>query len=273
MTEPYKRIWWIASYPKSGSTWVRMVLNAYVTGFPPEINSAWQYATGDLQRSWYQLAAGVPVDELVEPSAIYYRPAALMNQILCQCGSPPSRDLALKTHHAKICLDGLPLIPPKLTKGALYVLRDPRAVVPSFANHMGVSIDEAIDLCAKNELTLNVEQSRLYHVLMSWSSHVDSWTIANKDVLTSVVKYEDLLADPDRTWPLVFKALGIDPDPDRLAIAIERASFANLRQAEDEHGFRENGKGSRFFRSGRAEAWKTELTADLRALRKQYSFR
>jgi len=262
-----QRLWWIASYPKSGSTWVRMVVNAYVTQMPPDINSAWQYATGDLQPHVYQLTAAVSIGKMQEVDAFYYRPAVLLNHIL----TSPVRDKCLKTHHAKLTVDGIPLIPPRLSKGALYIIRDPRAIASSFANHMGCAVDDAIDKMAHNECTIAKTDSKLCHWLTSWSSHVDSWTVHNKDVHTSVVRYEDLHNTPNRTWPLVLKALGIDVDGERLDRAIEMCEFDKLKDTEAEKGFRENGKGDRFFRRGQAEAWRDELTAkQIRTIEKNH---
>ena len=256
--ESRQRLWWIASYPKSGSTWVRMVVNAYVSQMPPDINSAWQYATGDLQPQVYQLTAAAPIDQMLETDAVYYRPAVLLNHIL----TSPVQDKCLKTHHAKVLLDGMPLIPPRLSKGALYIVRDPRDIATSFAAHMGCSVDDAIAKKANNECTIQKSDSKLFHLLMSWSSHVDSWTIKNKDVRTTVVRYEDLLETPKRTWPLVLKGLGIDVDRQRLRRALEMCEFNKLQAKEQKNGFRECGKGEQFFRRGKAGGWKDELTAD-----------
>jgi len=97
---------------------------------------------------------------------------------------------------------------------------------------------------------------------MSWSSHVDSWTIGNKDVLTSVVRYEDLANEPNKTWPKVLKALGIEVDRQRLKKAREVCEFDKLQTQESDKGFRENGKGERFFRRGKAGGWRDELTTE-----------
>jgi hypothetical protein len=251
-----KRIWWVASYPKSGSTWVRMLLNAYITGFPPDINSAWQYVTGDLQPSTYQITSAESLNNLVDTDIVYYRPAVLMNHILTSA----SRDLALKTHHAKVELDGIEMIPPRLSKAALYIIRDPRDVVHSFANHMGCTIDDAIEKMQNNQMTLTKNESSLYHVLLSWSAHVDSWTIHNKSVRTEVVKYEDLLEKPNRTWPLVLKAMGLEVDHSRLNEALDRCKFSELKKQEEDKGFRENGSGDVFFRKGKSGTWKNLLS-------------
>lgn len=256
--ETSRRIWWLASYPKSGNTWVRMFVNAYVTGFPVDLNSAYQYASGDLQPRMYQLTAAVPIDRMIDPDPIYYRPAVLLNFL----HTSASRDIVLKTHHAKVECDGIPLIPPRLSKGALYIVRDPRDVVSSFADHCGFSIDESIEAMGRNEQTLTKNDSSLYHVLLSWSAHVDSWTVNNRDVPTSVVRYEDMVSDTEATFKKILMALGLEYDEGRFHFAMEQAEFSRLKAKEEAKGFREAGKGGTFFREGKSGRWRDVLTGE-----------
>lgn len=255
------RIWWIASYPKSGNTWVRMFLNAYVSGFPVNINSAFQYASGDLMPHMYQLTAAQPIDRMNDVDQFYYRPAVLMNFLY----SAATRDVALKTHHARVEVDGVPLIPPRLSKGALYVVRDPRDVAVSFAKHLDVDVGQAIELMVSNETTLDKRDSKLFHLLTSWSSHVDSWTLSNKTVPTVVIRYEDMVREPEMTFSRVLDGLGFqDVDEGRLNFALEQSSFNQLRSQEVAKGFKENGRGKRFFDEGRIGRWQEVLSNDER---------
>jgi hypothetical protein len=233
-----------------------MFLNTYITGFEPDINAAWQYVTGDLQPTLYQLTAGSPVTNMTDVDSFYYRPAVLLNHIL----TSHTPDKTLKTHNAKLTVDDIPLIPPRLTKGALYVIRDPRDVAPSFANHLGITVDEAIEKMAHPGMTLETKGTSLFHILSSWSAHVDSWTIQNKDVICGVVKYEDLLDNPREAWASVLKVLGLTIDEDKMLDALERVKFSRLKQQESDKGFNENGKGSSFFRRGVSGGWRDTLT-------------
>ena len=251
-----KRLWWLASYPKSGSTWVRMFLNAYITGFPPDINAAWQYVTGDLQLNMYQITAAQPVDRMTDVDSFYYRPAVLINHILMS----HTPDKTLKTHNAKVEVDGMPLIPPKLSRGALYIVRDPRDVAVSFAHHLNCTIDETIDKMGNKAMTLVKDDSNLYHILSSWSTHVDSWTIHNEDVVCGVVRYEDLLTKPEDSWISVLKVLGLSVDTDKMWKSLDAVKFSKLQKQEQDKGFQENGKGSIFFRNGKIGDWEHTLT-------------
>jgi hypothetical protein len=257
-------IWWLASYPKSGNTWVRMWLNAAVTRFPVRLNSAYQYAAGDLTPAAYQSVLSVPLGAIGNREAIYCRPAALVNQL-----AQANRDLCLKTHHANLSIDDIPLCPAKLTRGAVYLVRDPRDVCLSFARHMGVSVDQAIDMMARPHCTIAVRGGPLFHYLSSWSNHVRSWLDERNPIPVSMIRYEDLLADPTAAFRDIRAALGLGAavDDDALRYGIEQTQFDRLKQAETQQGFAETGhKQDTFFHAGRSERWRQELTPDQIAL-------
>lgn len=253
-------IWWLASYPKSGNTWARMFLNAAITRFPCRLNSVYQYVAGDLTPAAYQSVLSVPLERIGTREAVYCRPAALVNQ-LAQVG----RDLCLKTHHAQLTIDDIPLCPAKLSKGAAYLVRDPRDVCLSFARHMGVSIDEAIAMMGRPHCTITVQGGPLFHYLSSWSAHVRSWLDTRSPIPTAMIRYEDLVADPLKTFRALCGSLGLDDhiDDDALRYGVDQTQFDRLREAEQTQGFQETGnKQDIFFHRGRAGRWREELTPE-----------
>lgn len=253
-------IWWLASYPKSGNTWVRMFLNAAITRFPVRLNSAYQYVAGDLAPASYQSVLSAPLGGIGNREAIYCRPAALVNQ-LAQVG----RDVCLKSHHANLSLDDIPLCPAKLSKGAVYLVRDPRDVCLSFARHMGVTVDEAIAMMGRPHCTIAVQGGPLFHYLSSWSNHVRSWLDTRNPIPTACIRYEDLLADPPGTFRAICGALGLDDhiDNDALRYGVEQTTFDRLREAEGRQGFIETGrKQETFFHRGQAGRWQEELSTE-----------
>ena len=261
MIHPSKRkIWWFASYPKSGNTWLRMFINSYVSGFPININSAFQFAFNDLTSQVVQITCARPLDQLTFEEQAYYRPATLLNFLNVYA----SRDVVLKTHHAKIAVNDIPVCPHQLSRGAVYLIRDPRDIAISFADHLGESIDEAIDHMCNIKFALK-NKDNLHHVLLTWSEHVKTWTKMNKNIKTLVLKYEDLLIKPHDQFRQIIEFLTMPVDEDRLSFAIKDNSFENLRKYEDENGFielSENSKSGKFFRSGKANQWKEVLTEE-----------
>jgi hypothetical protein len=254
-----RSIWWLASYPKSGSTWVRMFMNCFISGFPLNINTAFQYVISDTHLPLVQSATLRPATELTDREQVYARTAMLMNAL----NMSQAIDLCVKTHHAKVNVDDIPLIPPKITKRALYLIRDPRDVVISMADHMGESIDTVIEYMNNMTQAARHRTSNQAHYLLTWSKHVESWTGRNNNVEYTVIRYEDLVANPEEVFIKVVNALGFHAiNKDKFNFALKQTTFENLRAMEDEFGFKEKGEGEKFFRVGKAGQWKTVLTEE-----------
>ncbi len=248
-----RKIWWIASYPKSGNTWVRMFLDAYVTG-RVELNTVYgHFASGDLQLSAYQAVCPWPISKANK----YIWPALRTPALLQMIASRNGVDLALKTHHANVAVDGMPLIPPRLSKGAVYLVRDPRDVAISWSHHADVTLDKAVDFLGSEMGVICNDEVGLGHVLKSWSTHVESWVADNEQVKTTVIRYEDLQADPADQFRLVIDRLGFKSvDEERFAWALKETEFASLREKEEAKGFREKKGGDYFFRQGMSHGWR-----------------
>lgn len=243
---------WLASYPKSGNTWMRLLMMAYEHGDAFDINRRYRSYKQDTSESFYKRISPVPLEKLTEGEYHALRPAALVNMVHDVKGP-----LMLKTHCANITLDRTALIPRGLTECALYVVRDPRDVAVSLADHLGVSIDAAIDVMADQKRTLGTAGK--IQVISSWSVSVQSWF--SSAFPTYILRYEDLKADTAGHFEKVAKFFGIVPDRLRIARAVAATSFDRLQAAEKEAGFKaKSGHQERFFRSGVAGGWKGTLS-------------
>ena len=252
-----RKIWWLASYPKSGNTWVRMFVNAYKSGYPIDINSPYHYVTGDTRPAIFQACYCRPADNLTLAEEMLLRPATLITAISMSV----TKDLCLKTHHAKAVTNQIPLFPVGLSAGAVYLIRDPRDVVISYAKHLGDTIDNMIEHMNSKQYVGVHEDSNLHNILLTWSLHVSSWTEKNEDIPTEAIRYEDLLADPRKEFRKILPALGIkETDERRFDFALEQSSFANLKGLESKNGFREKCHQDMFFDTGKHGRWKDILT-------------
>jgi len=243
---------WLASYPKSGSTWARMLLTAYHYDGHACINDT--ITTGDVAANWYQAASVKPISAMSGRDKILVRYAALLNMI----NGTRHRPVVAKTHHANAELYGVRLIPGPLTFRAIYLVRDPRDVAPSFARHMGKSVDETIANMADEDHAIG-KQFEIPHILSSWSNHVRSW--GSGDPQTVLVRFEDLRTDPSDALHRMLVACNVRPDVARIARAVEACSLERLMAQEDERGFIEaSQRTERFFGSGKG--WEQELTPE-----------
>lgn len=168
----------------------------------------------------------------------------------------------VKTHNAVANVEGYSTINFDITRAAIYILRNPLDVVISYANHTGSTIDRMIEYMADDETcTQLTDQWRVYEFMSSWSFHVASWiSVPHRPVL--ILRYEDMLRTPERSFGRVAAFLRFEPDAQQLQRAITNSSFDRLVEQEEEHGFREKPpKAEVFFRSGKSGQWKDILSA------------
>jgi hypothetical protein len=253
---------WLASYPKSGNTWIRMFLNAFITKMPLNINSSYQMARLDIDPGLLQLICPTPIKELNHSEQFVYRPAMLLNMLKLSPGR-----LVLKTHMAKIALDGLVAHPVPLSDCAIYIIRDPRDVCISLADHLGVSIDAAIEFMSNLKQGIEDSQGGFVNLLLTWSEHVKSWTMKNNNIVTMTIKYEDMLRSSISIFEEILQFLQLTNVADfeqRFEFALKETCFDQLSKYEQENpnGFVEKGEGVRFFRVGQSGQWKSILTDD-----------
>ena len=259
MTEQnLRRIIWLASYPKSGNTWVRSLLAHYFMpeGKAPDINNLRQFTTGDGRLDFFAAAAGGEYAANSFDDWLRVRPRALA----MIAGSKRNKHF-VKTHCQLCSVKSVPLIPPAVTAAAVYILRNPFDVALSYARHMGTDVDTAIERMGRRDNVMGTDR-HVYDVLGRWDEHINSWSEA-KGLRVHMLRYEDLTATPDSTVrQLLSEFLGVRVDEHKLKYAIENTRFEALRQQEAELGFAERPEGmTQFFAKGQAGAWRDEMTA------------
>lgn len=249
---------WLASYPKSGNTWTRAFLHNLLRNpdEPADINSLKNFTMSEEKAQYYNSIDPRPCSEMMPEEIAELRPK--VHHLLTQA-FPDS--VFVKTHNFLGELNGVSLVTMEETVGAIYVVRNPLDVVISFADHYGMTIDEAIKRMAESFMGTPTTDVGVQQVFNTWSTHVASWT-ANPSPGLHVMRYEDMLATPLKTFGQLAMFLGLRPPRKRLEKAVENASFKILREQEQKHGFEERSKHTRFFRSGTSDQWREVLSTD-----------
>jgi len=254
---------WLASYPKSGNTWLRSALYALrhdrsdFTLLDLATFGSIHATYGHIDR-WLEIESGNLTDD--EAEAI--RPDFYATFFGQRRDSIPS-----KVHDAwSRTRSGRPLFDASFTHAAIYILRDPRDIVVSWSKFFGYSIDQAIDTLSDLNAALAVDKARrstqLRQKLGTWSQHVVSW-VDESELSPTVIRYEDMLADPGLAFRRVCKAIGWESDEAAIQSAIHSASFDKLAALERQYGFGEVAdRTERFFRAGKAGSWRDLLTGD-----------
>lgn len=254
---------WIASYPRSGNTWTRHFLNnllSVVEGRgdePADINAIDERTIWDIPARRFEEVLGKGLK-----TAMRAEIAAARAEVQRRIAEAADGAALVKTHNALLLDRGHPTINFKVTAGALYIVRDPRDVAISFAHHFGINIDTAITRMGQPGVETDVNEGVAYEVYGSWSEHVESWT-RNPHRAILVVRYEDMLREPERTFAAIARHLQIAASPEQVRRAIELSAFAEAQRQEAAHGYRERPKESKvFFRTGRAGQWRETLTRE-----------
>lgn len=255
-----KSLMWLASYPKSGNTWMRAFLANYIFNLeqPVPVNQLSRVGIGDAITLAHRRVAGGNFDPTDARQTVAVRVKML------ETVNANGADLNLiKTHNQNAAAFGVELIPRRLTRGAIYILRDPRDMALSYASHHGFSIEETVERLRRPDNATAGNDYNVHQFLGNWSDHVRSW-IRARGFPVLAVRYEDMLADPKESFAKVVEFVGLTPDATRLDKAIAFSSFDQLRAQEAKSGFVENSdKQERFFRSGKAGVWRDQLPASL----------
>lgn len=258
-----KGIYWLASYPKSGNTWVRCFIAALLANgreLPSLINQL-EPSLGAASREVFDRVTGEASADLYPEEIARLRP-----RVYAKLAEQNRQPLYIKIHDAPRKLAGLPaLLPVEATLGIIHIVRNPLDLAVSYANHRGRGLDGAIAHMADAEHGLCQGHDRLPpqlpQFLGSWSAHAEAW-MAQQQVKNLLIRYEDLWHEPQATFTRIALFLGLPYDATAIAAAVERCSFERLRQEELSFGFRERPANcTQFFHQGRIGTWRDRLDA------------
>lgn len=252
---------WLASYPRSGNTWLRAFLTNYLrdAGDCASIN-ALAGGSDVIRREVFDEHLGLSSSDLTPAEVLRLRPRLHM-----LVGAELPRPSFVKVHDACVRTGGGTLLfPPAVSLGAIYLVRNPLDVAVSSMHFWNWPAARSVAELCRPEAVLSQPAGGLHPVLpqplRSWSGHVESW-LNQGELPVHAVRYEDMLADPGAAFGAILRFAGIEPDGARLGRAVEHSRFTRLRAQEERCGFAEKPPTARFFfRSGRAGTWRDTLS-------------
>lgn len=257
-----KNIVWLASYPKSGNTWVRTLLTCLLKDTSTEqplINEliAPVMASRDIIDEHLLLETS----ELTQDEIESYTPLALRELSRSLTYHP----FFMKTHTAYThTTKGEPIYPADVSIGTIYIVRNILDVIVSYAHHNTDTIEHTISNAALEDfLLLNRTDDirpQVPQKLLSWSRHVQSWK-NQSEIPVLFIRYEDLFNDTFNIFKEIIAFSGLTATDEEIENAIRHSSFDALQQQEKKFGFRERkGKESIFFRKGKIGSWRESLS-------------
>jgi hypothetical protein len=256
-----QRAIWIASYPKSGNTWVRVFIHNLLrelrgqTDGAQDINTLHEMTMRESLAPWFARRLGKSAHDATAREIAEARTNVQADMVRA-AGGPAY----VKTHNAVAVVEGFPTVNFDVTLAAVYIVRNPLDVAVSYAHYSGLPADRIIAYMADSAGNIDMSRQRVYEFLGSWSFHVASWmSVPNRPVL--LLRYEDMLTAPERSFGRLAAFLRLKPDAMQLRRAIEKSSFGELARQEEERGFVERPTTSeKFFRVGKAGQWQEALS-------------
>ena len=257
---------WIASYPKSGNTYLRSFLSSYY--FSKKGKFDFKLLMNILQ---------FPSIRYSQKDFLSFEDAA-NNWIANQKFFFDKQKLFfLKTHNSLNKFNNYEFTTSKETLGAIYIVRDPRNVILSMCNHYSFDFDHALkQMLDKNaslsQKAINGDCSN-FTFLSSWDQHYKSWR-DNKSFKVLFIKYEDLKSNKEKIFQQVINFINQlknntnKIDEKKFLNSLNSTNFVNLKNKEINEGFEEStttikGEKINFFNLGFKNKWQDTLPKEI----------
>ncbi len=261
---------WLASYPKSGNTWVRFFILSLLFGNKMEINLDHLKNIEQFPSKSQFVGLKLDLKNLREVAK---------NWITVQKKINSNKKVRFyKTHNTLCQIDKNSFTNHKNTLGAIYIVRDPRNVITSVKNHFNHnSYEEAKDFIFNEKKVVllsrptKIKDYSLPQIIGSWQTHYKTWKIMNKNFL--LIKYENLINTPNSEFKKIANYLEKLFKTKFTNAQIEKAtnssSFDKLQKMEEKKGFIEStenkltGQKNKFFYLGPKNDWRKILDKEI----------
>ena len=239
---------WLASYPKSGNTWLRAILHQIFI------------KKNKNEKSWlsnlHKLVDTYPKTQhfqnlnslLIKNSDFLNKNEIVKNWDKSQKRLNSDKKLRILKTHNMLCSINInqqnhSFTSQDNTLGVIHIVRDPRNVITSVKNHFFLqTYNEALQLITNANRWSGIRNGEVPHFISSWEHHFESWALFPKNYI--LFKYEDILNNPKeqikRLIKYLQKFIKIDHDEEKINQIINDTNFENLKNLEKKGNFLEN---------------------------------
>ena len=262
---------WLASYPKSGNTWIRSFVSAllYTDEGQNDFSNLKKIKQFPAKSQFKDFA-----QDLQNPEEIYKNWTVVQNYI-----NLDKKVKFLKTHHVNCVIEKYNFSDDKNTLGVIHIVRDPRNVLLSIKNHFSLNNnDDALEFISKEKHWVGIEKNEgdkirdnmIPTLISSWNIHYETWRNKTKNYL--LIRYEDLQENPEQEFKKITNYIEKLVDKKfsnkKITKAIETTSFGYMQNLEDKGYFSENARSQnkndvKFFNLGPKNDWKKLLNNEI----------
>ncbi len=257
-----KKIIFLASYPKSGNTWLRSIISSL-------IYNQGSFHFEDLKKImlFSQMANFKNIDnpKFNSQGNIDFNWIS-NNWIRAQknINKQKKNIIFYKTHSVRGIVNNNFFTDESVCLAFIYVIRDPRDVVVSLSKHMGENISDSLQkvLYDKNRMT---SFQKVNELISTWKNNIDSW-MNFKTVPRLIIKYEDMVNNIDNCILSIINFLNtvanfnLKTNNNLLKSVKESTNFNKLQSLEEQFQFSEATINTKFFRKGVVGEWMQVLS-------------
>lgn len=262
---------WIASYPKSGNTWLRALLSSYYYSEKGLFEKKLLNYTGQFPEKSHFKYFNYDHTIVTETSKYWIKAQKIINE--------KKQIRFFKTHNFFGQINGNSFTDKNNSLGCIYIIRDPRNVITSLKNHYELNYNEALNfMMSEKKYLYDYHKTNDYsdfQFISSWEKNYQSWKMQN-EIPVKIIRYEDLIEKTFATFKEVLDFINsITKNNDlinktKLKNAIKSTEFNKLKKIENTEGFDEsvlshNKKDKiNFFHLGPANDWNNLLPEELK---------
>ena len=256
-------IFWIASYPKSGNTWLRALLSSYYYSKDGFFEQNLLKQIGQFPEKNHFNGFNYNSQIVTDTSKFWIKAQEKINS--------DNKLRFFKTHNVLGAIENNNFTNKRNTIGAIYIVRDPRNIITSIQNHYELDIDKALKfMLSEKKYIYDYHRENDYsdfQFISSWEKHYQSW-IEQSIFPTKIIKYEDLNNKTFDTFKEIIEFIEITISSKnsfnriKAKNSIQSTSFDKMREIENKKGFVESvlsknySKKIPFFHLGPKNNWK-----------------
>ena len=232
---------WIASYPKSGNTWLRSLISSYYYSEKGHFNQNFLPNISQFPQEKYFKSFNYDPRVVTDTVKFWISAQEIINK--------DKKFKFFKTHNILGAINNSKFTDKKNTIGCIYVVRDPRNVLTSLQNHYEMSKEEALNfMLNENKFIYDHSVKNDYsnfQFISSWEKNYQSW-INQKNFSVITIKYEDLINDTLETFKKVIEYIKLITKSQegynykKAENSIQSTSFEKMRNIEKKDGFTES---------------------------------